>query len=618
MKYRSEIDGLRAVAVIPVVLFHAGFQNFSGGYVGVDVFFVISGYLITSIILSELSQNKFTIANFYERRARRILPALFFMMAFCIPLAILLFVPSDLKSFGQSLISVSTFTSNFFFWQESGYFATASEFKPLLHTWSLAVEEQYYILFPVFMMLVWRFGIKVITILLSIIFIISFCLMLSYIDRYPSAVFFLLPTRGWELLIGVFASFYLAKFSYPKSRIINEISGILGLILIFFAIIFFDENTPFPSFYTLIPTFGTLLIILSAKEGTLTQRFLSNKIFVTTGLISYSAYLYHQPLFAFVRYKYEHDLSTLVLICLCISAFLMGYFSWRFIEKPFRTKTMTSRKFIFNFSFIGLIAFASFGLWLNKTDGMLKDYSAIEKDIYRDFSLSSKYVEKQMKSKILHDFPSEASNKILIIGDSFAEDLVNVVYESNLREKLAISTYRIPAPCGVLYIDQKDIKEYQTINCDNRPNFFNEPLLEDLIVRADEIWIASSWKDWHIKFLPRSLDKIKELNKKIKVFGTKAFSISSARNFKKLGGITYIQKDFDVSKEIVSVNDEIEQITESLDLDFINSMEIICGSKSTCKNSHDGEGIISYDGRHLTKYGATYFGENLSRYLNYD
>ena len=212
--------------------------------------------------------------------------------------------------------------------------------------------------------------------------------------------------------------------------------------------------------------------------------------------------------------------------------FLMGYFSWRFIEKPFRTKTMTSRKFIFNFSFIGIIAFASFGLWLNKNDGILKDYSAIEKDIYRDFSLSSEYVPKQMKSKRLHDFPSEASNfKILIIGDSFAEDLVNVVYESNLREKLAISTYRIPAACGVLYIDQKDIKEYQTINCDNQPNFLNEPLLEDLIVRADEIWIASSWKDWHIKFLPRSLDKIKELNKKIKVFQKSvqiSFSISSS------------------------------------------------------------------------------------------
>jgi peptidoglycan/LPS O-acetylase OafA/YrhL len=160
MKYRAEIDGLRALAVLPVILFHAGFEWFSGGFVGVDVFFVISGYLITTIIISEMAEDKFSIVNFYERRARRILPALFFVMAVCLPFAWLWLAPNDLKDFGQSLVAVSTFSSNILFWLESGYFDTAAELKPLLHTWSLAVEEQYYILFPIFLMLTWRLGIK--------------------------------------------------------------------------------------------------------------------------------------------------------------------------------------------------------------------------------------------------------------------------------------------------------------------------------------------------------------------------------------------------------------------------------------------------------------------------
>lgn len=158
MEYRREIDGLRALAVIPVILFHAGFQAFSGGFVGVDVFFVISGYLITSIILIEKQANTFTLSGFYERRARRILPALFVVMFACLPFAWLWLMPADMKDFSQSLMAVSGFASNVLFWQSSGYFQTAAELKPFLHTWSLAVEEQYYVLFPIFLLLSWKLG----------------------------------------------------------------------------------------------------------------------------------------------------------------------------------------------------------------------------------------------------------------------------------------------------------------------------------------------------------------------------------------------------------------------------------------------------------------------------
>ena len=229
MKYRAEIDGLRALAVLPVILFHAGFEWFSGGFVGVDVFFVISGYLITTIIISEMAEGKFSIANFYERRARRILPALFFVMAVSIPFAWLWLTPTDLANFGQSLVAVSTFSSNILFWLESGYFDTSAELKPLLHTWSLAVEEQYYILFPIFLMLTWRLGIKRILILLSIIFLISLGVAQYGAYHFPTATFFLLPTRGWELLVGVFAAFYLKYNTHLKSHSINQTLSLLAL-----------------------------------------------------------------------------------------------------------------------------------------------------------------------------------------------------------------------------------------------------------------------------------------------------------------------------------------------------------------------------------------------------
>ncbi len=176
MDYRREIDGLRALAVLPAILFHAGFETFSGGFVGVDVFFVISGYLIATIILAELEQDKFSIVNFYERRARRILPALFLVMFVCIPFAWLWLLPSDMKDFSQSLVAVSVFASNILFLRESGYFDTAAELKPLLHTWSLAVEEQYFVIFPLFLMLTWRLGKRWLLILLATVLVTSFAI----------------------------------------------------------------------------------------------------------------------------------------------------------------------------------------------------------------------------------------------------------------------------------------------------------------------------------------------------------------------------------------------------------------------------------------------------------
>lgn len=386
MDYRREIDGLRALAVLPVILFHAGFETFSGGFVGVDVFFVISGYLITTIILAELEQGKFSIVNFYERRARRILPALFLVMLACILYAWFWLLPSDIKALSQSLVAVSVFASNILFWRESGYFDTAAELKPLLHTWSLAVEEQYYVFFPLFLMLLWRLGKRWIFVTLGLAFVASLTVAQWAAYAKPAAAFYLLPTRVWELLIGAFAAFYFSKANRKDlGKMASEIGGWLGVALIFYAVFAYSKATPFPGFYALVPTLGTVLIILLATQQTTVGKFVGNKAFVGIGLISYSAYLWHQPLFAFARHNGFSHSDAIVFFLLSIASLFLAFLSWRYVESPFRNKSLVGRKVVFSFAVLGSILFVSLGFYGHKKNGDVGQLSAEERSFLSYF-----------------------------------------------------------------------------------------------------------------------------------------------------------------------------------------------------------------------------------------
>jgi len=621
MKYRAEIDGLRALAVLPVILFHAGFQWFSGGFVGVDVFFVISGYLITTIIISEMAEGKFSIINFYERRARRILPALFFVMAACLPFAWLWLTPTDLKDFGQSLVAVSTFSSNILFWRESGYFATAAELKPLLHTWSLAVEEQYYIFFPIFLMLTWRLGIKWILILLSIVFFISLGIAQWGAYNSPSAAFFLLPTRGWELLVGVFAAFYLKYNTHLKSHTVNQMLSLLGFGMIAYSIVAFDKTTPFPSLYALIPTIGTGLLILCAVPKTLIHKLLSLKIIVGIGLISYSAYLWHQPLLAFARHRSFGEVSELILSILCVISLVMAWFSWRFVEKPFRSKTKVSNRSIFKFSIIFTLLFSIIGLWLHQSNGALK-YSPIEKQqVLGGFIDATAYQMLRHKQiKLLEFSKSNEKKDILIIGDSHSEDLVNAVFEAGINSDMEFSSYYIPVNCGVLFVRDKKDRESLKGNCESEKiSFFNNDLQIQMSL-ADEVWIISSWRQMDIPYMSKSIENIKTINKNIKLFGTKHFGSPSSKWYNTVDIDNWSSAIFDDSDKSAyaktsKVNDDLSNIVKSLSVEFFNTQHLICRSKAFCSNYIDGN-IISYDGSHLTKHGARILGLSLKDVLN--
>lgn len=346
MQYRREIDGLRALAVLPVMLFHAGFSLFGGGFVGVDVFFVISGFLITTILLTEIRSGTFSLLTFYERRARRILPPLFLVMALCLPIAWLWLVPSDMKDFAQSLVAVSFFSSNLLFWQEAGYFQTAAEFKPLLHTWSLAVEEQYYMLFPLLLLFLFRFCRQWIGVALIGLGLLSLASAQWGVRHAPDAAFFLLPARAWELLVGSLLAFWVARRTVPLTVLLAQASSALGLLLLIYAIFVFDKSTPFPGLQALVPTLGTALIILGATPRTIVGRLLGSRLLVGIGLVSYSAYLWHQPLFAFVRHIKPEASQPEIFLALILTSLVLAYLSWRFVERPFRDRQRVNRRMV--------------------------------------------------------------------------------------------------------------------------------------------------------------------------------------------------------------------------------------------------------------------------------
>ena len=350
--YRSEIDGLRAISVLCVIFFHAGLFGFSGGYIGVDVFFVISGYLITKILIKEHEQNQFSYLRFVERRIRRIFPALFFMLLVVGIASYFTLLPSDLKSFGESLTATALFISNVFFWRTTNYFSQASEFILLIHTWSLAVEEQYYIFFPILLAIVWQFGRSTTFWTIAIIAVLSLLLSEWGWRNKSIANFFLSPFRAWEILLGSLAAFGVIQC---RGKLQNLLAG-AGLVMIIGSAVFFDDYTPTPSVYILLPTVGSVLILLFAQSDTHVGRILSLKPLVGIGLISYSTYLWHQPIFALTRLNVQSDLGITVSIALIFLSIAIGYFSWRYIERPFRNKSLPflSRRIVFATS-LGLI-----------------------------------------------------------------------------------------------------------------------------------------------------------------------------------------------------------------------------------------------------------------------
>lgn len=432
MRYRSEIDGLRALAVVPVVLFHAGVTGFSGGYVGVDVFFVISGYLITHLIIKDLQNGRFSLLSFYERRARRIFPALIALILVCVPVAWVLMPPPDMKSFSASVVATATFTSNIFFWKESGYFDTAAELKPLLHTWSLAVEEQFYILFPIFMIFTWAKGYWKSTITICILAIASLALSSYAAYVQPSANFYLLPTRAWELLFGSLTAIVLYRYEFNLPLWISNIVSLFGVFLILLAVFTFDGQTPFPGLYAMLPVVGTVLIIAFGNAGTITNRILSLRPLVAIGLVSYSLYLWHQPLFSFYKiYNQSYSISNIEAGVLTGLAFILAALSYFAVEKPFRFGfSAAPRLKVLAVSFGALFAVALVGGTGIVNNGNIWRYNSSQ----LEFAQTAERAPSAGCADLETLCESEGNGIVVLLGDSNAyhfSDVLNAVSQQN-------------------------------------------------------------------------------------------------------------------------------------------------------------------------------------------
>jgi len=433
--YRPEIDGLRAIAVGIVILYHSkislfGHKYFEGGFIGVDIFFVISGYLITSIIFKELiTTGSFNLKYFYERRIRRILPVLLFVMLVSFLFAWMYLLPISFIDFSNSILYSLGFSSNFFFHYSGQEYASPSGlYKPFLHTWSLSVEEQFYIIFPATLLITFKYFRKYLAHILIIGCLISLGLAEWTSRNYPSLSFYFLHTRLWELLAGSILAYYeVTRGQRSNFKTLNLILPLVGLLLIAHSVFFFNDEIIHPSILTLSSIIGVCLIIWFSNKDEFITKILSSKLFVGIGLISYSLYLWHYPIFAFSRvtgFTFENKIGQILSV---VIIFILSVASYYFIEKPFRNKKYQFKKLL-----IILIGFTIFLISIS--------FHVIHEDGIKS-RIPKIFQNELIKSLNREDYyQKENTQKVVLIGDSHSASL-----EYNLNEEIKkneLSFYR--------------------------------------------------------------------------------------------------------------------------------------------------------------------------------
>jgi peptidoglycan/LPS O-acetylase OafA/YrhL len=640
--YRPEIDGLRAIAVSAVILYHAqitilGQRPFKGGFIGVDIFFVISGYLITSIILKELiTTGSFSFKYFYERRVRRILPALLFVMLLSFPFAWMYLLPNDLIDFSKSILYSLGFSSNFYF-HYSGqiYGAVSGLLKPFLHTWSLSVEEQFYILFPIILLFTFKYIRKYLIQILIFGFITSLGLAEWTSRNYPSASFYFLHTRMWELLAGSILAYFEIKQGYrSKNKILNSIFPSIGLFLIIITIVFFKLHFPHPSLYSLPAIVGACLIIWFSNKNELITKILSTKVFVGVGLISYSLYLWHYPIFALTRYTFILGNNFILEILSIFVIFFLSIISYYLIEQPFRNKNFKFKTIIY---LITILIF--FLLFINLNVIQKKGYKK-RFVIESNYELDNEFLRiEHFKFKKNYNYDNYDNRKnALIVGNSHGEDLLEILSKTNLKDKIYfnLASKRIREDYYNFHIYnfyEFLIREKSLID-NYKSNFDNH--LRKQYDNSDLIILSSRYIGEDLKILDKLIKILKNDNKKIIVFNNALHQTMTGR-FNRLDYFVYKNKRFPNKIELKNIeknmyldlsntkeiNEEIEFITKKNDVFFIKREKIFCNFYEKRCPSITEEGYKLYwDYSHITDKGAEFFAriiekdELFLKYLN--
>lgn len=629
IKYRPEIDGVRAIAVAVVVLYHAnimvsGVNPFKGGYVGVDVFFVISGYLITSIILHDLNSDKFSFKYFYERRARRILPALFTVMLASIPFAWIYMLPKAMDEYAGSILSSLFFSSNILFWNEDSYWAEPSELKPFLHTWSLSVEEQFYLLFPLMLVALWKLAPKYVTGIFFLLGLFSLLLADHFTPEVPEFTFYLLPARAWELLAGAI----LGKIEHDRgrqsNRTIAEIAPGIGLCLIIYSVLSFSNDTPHPSFFTIIPVLGTMLLIWFSQEGGFLTNILSNRLVVGVGIVSYGFYLWHYPVFALSKIK-DKDPSQYAKIGWVALSLILAIFTYFLIEQRFRSKTEVRLKpflacisaAFMSLSLFALISLKTGGVLYRYTDGQMKflnlnreqggDFTQYVTSNYNSLAKEKQYIENGLP-------------KLLLIGDSYSQDFFNVLKESGRTNSVQAIAHFVPTGCQNVSSDTPDIEqhilEHNKKPCEAAVRVGDDALVERL-VKSDGVIVATSWTEYTDEQILKLVEKIKSFGvDNVLVVGRKEFPTITTEQLIEMNLEKLENSRLQVSDYYYGVQ---KRMSETVPPDeYLNLHSMFCGSSIYCPISTPDGYLISFDGRHLTQEGARYIGSKLSESRAFD
>ena len=640
LSYRPEIDGLRALAVLSVVFYHAqlvlfGRDWFVGGFIGVDIFFVISGYLITRIILKEItSKGSFDYLHFYERRARRLFPGLFLVIIVSVPFAWERLQATDLVDYGQSVLATIFFASNFFFYlTTTEYGAESALLMPFLHTWSLGVEEQFYFVFPIFVIGAFKFFRKQFLPVLVGLTLVSLQFSESMHVRNSDLNFYLPVSRFWELAAGSMLAYRELSQKVEADGIAGKMLPMLGLYLIFYSILFFDNATPHPSFNTLVPIVGTILIIGFASKDELVGKALGSKPLVSVGLISYSAYLWHYPIFAFSRMgntPTNYDKFEWIVLTFCLA--ILSYF---FVERPFRNNLIITKK-IFWISFFSCfcVLFCAFSLLIHLfstpnfesstkfNQNALLDKSGYQRAWQRHFHDSSETIE----------FDKINRTKVLIIGNSHAVDLFNVLSYSSLEEHY---------DWGLVSPKTKNSDTYQ-VWCFNRfilngnTECYKGFMYDDLdrkLKQADIVIFATrwNWNDDDIKDLPEVIKRLKiDHEKHVVLVGNsfemkiaeyrkiplREFLISEGRRPTRVEEGQIGQRMFETrnSEKIQTLNKELSGIASLLGVPFVDITTNYCDySAKECEVFTEDGYLINWDGNHISIKGAQYIGKNFHK-----
>jgi len=613
--YRPDIDGLRGYAVLAVLFYHVGFGAFGGGYVGVDVFFVISGFLITRLIRDEVDAGSFRFSTFYIRRIRRLFPALIIVLAVTFLFAYALFSPFHLKNFAATFVSAVFSVSNFYFWTESGYFALDAHFVPLLHTWSLSVEEQFYLIWPaVLFWLLTRKGERWVIMALILSGGLSFALALAFTEE-QSMIFYMLPFRIFEFAIGGLLVWLVAY--RPRRTYVLEILALTGFLLMAWPMVTYTEETIFPGLNALWPCLGAGLLIYAGQAPRL-GLFLNNRLMVGIGLISYSLYLIHWPVIVFYRYRHVEDLTFLDQAAVILISLFLAMLSYRWIEQPFRRGARDRRawppaRFGTAAAALALLASLPAAGVLGSAGLPGRPEPALRNAVSVDFD-----AERIKTWRYLGDHGQDApfqesTTNVLIIGDSHAKDMFNAL--SLNKERFAgfdFAMLNLDDRCFSNFSAHPVNSDRRQLDCRERTKAFIE---SPLLARSDLVLVSTKWSRDPILYLPDLKDFLDGRGLSLAILGNTAefFDVPTlVYKHDALEGLErYVANHRD--RTVDKLNRDLEHAAKMLNVPYFDKTGLVCAKDRTRCDVLDRDGqILFFDYGHWTMVGARHFGRKFA------